>query len=572
MSDADTLIEAAMAYVADGVPVFPIIPRAKNPITGNGFYAATTEEDQIGAWWIKTPLANVGIPTGARSGFWVLDVDGPAGVLSLSELEKQYGQLPKTRVYCTGSGGFHYLWSHVPGVRNGVKFMPGLDVRGEGGYIVAPPSIHASGKAYRVLTDLPVVPAPGWLMTRVLDKKPPAVAAGVGDLREGGRNAGLASMSGRLRRAGLDESAIRAAMHEHNRLHCEPPLEVPEVDLICRSISRYPVPGANGSGPLNSRLATLSAPSILVLTADVFCSRQWPERPTILGPMRERSIGTIYAEAGVGKSLLVHSLVVAIARGPIDGTGTPIGGLDGFGWTVPEARKVLLVDGELPAGELAERINAWNPAAVVPANLLVCSDDASGGIPSFMTQEGRDAIESHLDGVAAIFMDNVSTLLTGEGDANAAESWQAAQDWLLSLRRRGLLVQLVDHAGKTGGRGPRGTSRKLDIVDYAIELSHARDWQADNGCRFQLKFTKSRGVSDHRVIPRSVILEHDSRGVLRWAVRTMGEVQREEALEMLSQGASVRDVVESLDVSKSSVYRWRDEIPQSVRSSWKNKG
>ncbi len=312
-------------------------------------------------------------------------------------------------------------------------------------------------------------------------------------------------------------------------------------------------------------------PRILVMPADEFCARQWPERPIIIGPMRERSIGTIFAEAGVGKSLLVHSLAVAIARGPTDDNGTPVGGLAGFGWTVPEARRVLLVDGELPAGELAERLNAWNPAEKLPRNLLICSDDASGGIPSFMTQEGRDEIEAHLDGVAVLLLDNVSTLLTGEGDANAAESWQAAQDWLLSLRRRGLLVQLVDHSGKTTGRGPRGTSRKLDIVDYAIELSHARDWQASDGCRFRLKFPKSRGVSDHRVAPRSVRLENDEHGVLRWAVRAMGDAQREEALTMLEEGASVRDVAEALEISAPTVYRWRNQVPQTTRNAWKQR-
>src|SRR5699024_9740237 len=135
--------------------VFPLIPSGKKPLTGNGFYNATTNVNQIFQWWQDTPRANIGVPAGKKNGFFVLDVDVKRdesgevisnGFETLEHLTDQYGDLPETVQQFSGSGeGIHYLFKYHTGIKNEVNLLSGLQIRGEGGYIVVEPSIHESG-------------------------------------------------------------------------------------------------------------------------------------------------------------------------------------------------------------------------------------------------------------------------------------------------------------------------------------------------------------------------------------------------------------------------------------------
>ena len=122
---------------------------AKHPLTKNGLKDATTDEAVIQQWWHRYPEANVAIVTGAGSGIVVLDIDPPhGGDESLAALEAEWGRLPETVEVVTGSGGRHIYFKH-PGVGIAVpnsagKLGPGLDVRGDGGYVLIPPSRHIS--------------------------------------------------------------------------------------------------------------------------------------------------------------------------------------------------------------------------------------------------------------------------------------------------------------------------------------------------------------------------------------------------------------------------------------------
>jgi hypothetical protein len=162
---------AAREYAARGWCVFPLKPRSKVPLGGgHGVRDATADSTTVHAWWAEHPQANVGLACGAGSGVVVLDVDGNAGEASLRELEAQHGALPPTATARTGGGGRHLYFAH-PGrsVRNRVRLRPGLDFRGDGGYVVAPPSIHELGTAYAwEAGPTPLAPAPAWLL-KLLD-------------------------------------------------------------------------------------------------------------------------------------------------------------------------------------------------------------------------------------------------------------------------------------------------------------------------------------------------------------------------------------------------------------------
>lgn len=105
-----SLLFDALAYAEQGIPVFPLKPGEKVPFEGSrGFFDATTDEGRIREWWGNCPDANIGVPTGKRSGLLVVDVDQPAG---LDALEDEHGKLPTTRTHTTGSGGTHLMFAY----------------------------------------------------------------------------------------------------------------------------------------------------------------------------------------------------------------------------------------------------------------------------------------------------------------------------------------------------------------------------------------------------------------------------------------------------------------------------
>lgn len=195
------MLDLALSLAAQGIPTFPCRPaneevvdpatgevreyNVKSPYTIAGLREATTTERIIRRWWSDWPDAVPGIPTGAASGFWVLDLDvsdTKNGIAMLAELEQENTQLPATRTVETPNGGRHLLFS-LPAdreVRNRGKFKPGADTRGDGGYVLAPGSVLADGRSYRLTNpDAPIAEAPEWLLDLVVRRPLPAPIDGV---------------------------------------------------------------------------------------------------------------------------------------------------------------------------------------------------------------------------------------------------------------------------------------------------------------------------------------------------------------------------------------------------------
>lgn len=212
---------------------------------------ASTDQRLIADWWAQWPDANVGVRTGAASGLLVLDIDVDSrGEESLARLEEGHGRLPATLTAHTGGGGRHLFFRH-PGedIRNSAgKLGHGLDIRGDGGYIVAPPSRHASGRAYRWqegggFGEAAVAEPPSWLLDLLSNgqvRQPGPTVVPVGAIVEGSRNAPLASLAGGMRRRGLSEQQLVAELRLINRDRVQPSLPDAEVAAIAASIGRYP--------------------------------------------------------------------------------------------------------------------------------------------------------------------------------------------------------------------------------------------------------------------------------------------------------------------------------------------
>src|SRR6516165_4926773 len=176
MGKIPDVLDAALEYARNGIPVFPCDPKTKKPLIATGFKAASTDEQEIRRQWGRWPDAMIGAPTGAKSGMWVADVDKDTsrnfdGMATLRQLIAQHGELPKTLMTITPRGGRHLIFSWANGIdiRNSVgKIGPGIDVRGSGGYVCLPPSARADGARYQWDPDsgAVAVPAADWLMKR----------------------------------------------------------------------------------------------------------------------------------------------------------------------------------------------------------------------------------------------------------------------------------------------------------------------------------------------------------------------------------------------------------------------
>ena len=167
---ASPIAKAALEYAAHGLPVFPCHPATKHPLTPQGFKNATTDQQTIDAWWQRAPTAMAGMPTGEPSGVIVLDIDvdtekGVDGYKALAALEAKHGPLPPTRAVRTPRGGEHrYFMRPGQTVKNSAsKLGVGIDIRGDGGYVIVPPSVNADGVPYAWIRDSEPALAPDWL-------------------------------------------------------------------------------------------------------------------------------------------------------------------------------------------------------------------------------------------------------------------------------------------------------------------------------------------------------------------------------------------------------------------------
>jgi len=242
----DELRHAALTYAARGWPVLPLVPRGKEPLArlvAHGVKDASADPQTVGAWWQTEPAANVGIAVPA--GMFVLDVDPRAGGdETLGELERRHGPLPGTVECLTGGGGRHLYFRAPQGVRLRGRLGPGLDVKASGGYVVAPPSLHPTGRPYTWEIsghpdDVQPAPAPIWLLDLLSDGQGGHPAGRDAPIPQGERNATLASMAGAMRRRGMSPAAIEAALLAENAARCDPPLGEDEVRTIARSVGRY---------------------------------------------------------------------------------------------------------------------------------------------------------------------------------------------------------------------------------------------------------------------------------------------------------------------------------------------
>ncbi len=250
-----SLKDWALSYAERGWPVFPCHSirdgqcscgkadcgnAGKHPRTRHAYKDSAIESRIIEKWWSTWPDANIGIATGKVSGLAILDIDPDKGGWdSLKKLEEENGALPKTLTVSTGGGGQHYYFKNPEtGFKStGGALGPGIDTRGKGGYVIAPPSNHRSGSQYEWVEEpgkIDIAELPAWISEGLRSSN---------CIQPGGRHAHLTSFAGRLRQRvpGLTLSDLCAALLEENQKRCSPPLDEKEVRRIAGCIDRYPI-------------------------------------------------------------------------------------------------------------------------------------------------------------------------------------------------------------------------------------------------------------------------------------------------------------------------------------------
>jgi hypothetical protein len=277
VSDSEFL-QAALEYVARGWPVVPLHtatqeqngavfcscgkpagegeghcnsagkhPRFHLSDLKQGLRDATTNPSQVRVWWTRWPSANIGIPTGSASGLAVVDVDPRhGGDEGLASLVTKNGPIPETPESLTGGGGRHLLFSHRQGFRNSAnRLAQGVDTRGEGGYIVAPPSVHVSGRRYAWEgssdpAEMPLAELPDWLFpgnlsfdSRTAPDK--TTTTDVEPVAEGGRNVKGAALAGMWISEGKSLHDVRRLLDGWNKENPKP-LPPSELDTLAASV------------------------------------------------------------------------------------------------------------------------------------------------------------------------------------------------------------------------------------------------------------------------------------------------------------------------------------------------
>ncbi len=442
----------------------------KHPLTRDGFRSASKDLSKLKDWWRQYPQANIAIATGKVSNIVVLDVDPRHG--GFDSLAKY--SLPQTMKARTGGGGEHYFFR--PGereIRNSAgKLGAGLDIRGDSGYVVAPPSNHLQGvyewenwdqiaempEFFRVFSAFRGENSEKELSTNHTKntKHQPNYDTSA-FFPAGTRNNELASLAGTMRRRGFGESAIRQALLIENQERCQPPLAAAEVKEIAGSISRYksgkncrgeacPRPPVEPKGQEGQARVLPLQGDLKVWNLNEFLSRSFETKENMCFEAGRGDLVMLAARTNGGKSTLLRNCLLSLATGRK------------FAPFVPEQRprRVMLLDFEADEAELQRDLLVMTRDFSLPERELLAENFRlipKGFVRGEMFQLNRhfnlahSIIKEHLSEV--IVIDNISSAFTLNDENNNAEVTGKVVKPLFKLAQTsGAAVVFAHHIGK----------------------------------------------------------------------------------------------------------------------------
>lgn len=476
-------ITHALRYAAQGIPVFPCSPATKRPFTEHGFKEATTDAFQIRKWWQAHPKAMIGAPTGAKTGWWVLDIDtdetkGKQGLQSLQSMGHDLSELMDTAVNRTASGGYHILFRFDPDrpVTNARGRLPQhIDVRGEGGYVIMSGSRLADGRAYEWVNppdEIGVDDAPEWLMEAIKGPTQPADVLDFNTAAKAGSTVVervLAAQPGtwhertrdlvaRMVAEGASDETIRAiapGFTEAGYTHAQTIAEFMTHARTAREKWGHKAKEPTASNleppkPSNERKR------LTILSRADMRDREPPEY-LIDEVITERSVMAIYGPSGSLKSFAAIDLGMAVAHGlPWQGRDVKQGA-------------VVYVTGE-GTSQIGHRLDAWDiangtegfdaPFHLIPLGVPISDPTWVSNLIADIEEAGIAPVMIWLDTLARTF---------GQGDENSQKDMNAYVAGVDRLRDTfGAVIGIVHHTGKDSDKGLRGSSALYAAMDTVI--------------------------------------------------------------------------------------------------------
>ena len=284
--------------------------------------------------------------------------------------------------------------------------------------------------------------------------------------------------------------------------------------------------------------------ALLVVTLHDLQAMAIPERDMLLSPIiPAKGLVMAFAQRGIGKTFLGLNIAYAVASGG-----------KFLRWHAPQAKRVLYVDGEMPARALQERVNMLtaNCDKYLPTSehfKFLALDMQPLGIGLNLARlEDQQSVEVAVGDAEFIVFDNLSTLVSG-GRENDAESWDSMQAWLLRLRRMGKTCLLIHHAGR--GENARGTSKREDVLDTVISLKRPENYVPTEGARFEVHLTKARGVFGEGAQPFEAKLVMGQDGVANWLCSEIVDAELEQVMGLTDEGMTVREIASRLGIGKT---------------------
>lgn len=337
------LLTAAIKYAEIGLAVFPLVPREKKPLTANGFKDATTNIDKIKEWWAIHPDANVGIATGQPSGGLVvvdMDVDKEKDKDGYHTFVKwcddNFLILPDSWLSITGRGGYHLFYKANETVNSRIGWLEDVDIRADGAYIVAPPSIHPNGTLYEweqapgeyslITTDDIDVE---YLINSILvsnkaDKNEPLKVPEV--IPEGHRDEIMFKLACKYQAMGMSDEAMLAALLKENEVRCKPPLTEKEIKKKVEQAQKYKkgeevtvgdnsvVAERKTYGKTNRKIEEkITENDLNMPTLEVFEERE--KEWLITGYIPKGAVTLLCSDGGIGKTTLWCDTLAAFTTG-----------------------------------------------------------------------------------------------------------------------------------------------------------------------------------------------------------------------------------------------------------------
>ncbi len=311
------------------------------------------------------------------------------------------------------------------------------------------------------------------------------------------------------------------------------------MSAVLKALDQH-IQAAGGADALVQRIAPLQAVDVHDLAL-----MQFKVREVILEPwLHSQDLCMVFSYRGIGKTHFCLSIAFAIATG---GTFAK--------WTAPKARKVLYLDGELPGIVMQKRMLMHCPDKEPELGYFrVFTPDLlpdGRALPDLSTYEGQVQIDALIENAEVVFVDNLSCWARS-GRENEAESWLPVADWILSLRRRGVAVVLIHHAGKGGLQ--RGTSKREDLLDVVIGLSRPKDYDPSQGAVFIAEFSKARNLTGTAAESLELKLG-GTEDQATWTWRTVEASTYDRVVALTQDGLTRAEICTELEINKSTVSR-----------------